>query len=61
MLTTVGSYALLNSKPRKIATVVDKVRRCGHASTILDVQNIQLIEHGLIILGKTNLNVGLQS
>lgn len=61
MPTTVGSYALLNSKPRKSATVVDKVRRCGRASTILDVQNIQLIEHGLIILGKTNLNVGLQS
>lgn len=61
MPTTIENYALLNSKPRKSATIVDKVRKCGHASTILAVQNVQFIEHELIILGKTNINVGLQS
>jgi hypothetical protein len=56
MPSTFGCYALLNSKPYKNSAVVDKVDLAVFGQ-LSNADRLELIADGLIIVGKSNLNV----
>ena len=60
MTSTVGSYVFAGSKPEKNASVVDQASMNWVRIVVTFIDGWeQLIEKGLIILGKTNLTVHL--
>ena len=56
MPSTFGCYALLSSKPSKNSAVVDKVNLAVFGQ-LPKADRLELIANGLIIVGKSNLNV----
>jgi hypothetical protein len=56
MLNTVDSFALMKAKVKKNANLNDAVRR-SFELRLYNSDNTQLLQQGLIILGKANLTV----
>lgn len=57
--TTAGSLALVDSRPRKNATVVDRVSKFASRLGMLHVLTInwKLLDAGMILIGKASLTV----